>query len=181
MSMAASPPFSEPFTGACVVMGVASCGKTTIGEAIAKRLGVPFIEGDRLHSAGSIAKMSAGIPLSDDDRWPWLGRIGSAMRGNRGIVAACSALKKSYRLAIADAAERPVIFVFLSGSRELLAARIAARRGHFMPPTLLDSQLATLEPPDASEAHVTLDLALPPGDLVDRAVAYLTGRTSSHG
>lgn len=162
-------------------MGVASCGKTTIGEAIAMRLSVPFIEGDRLHSAESIAKMSAGIPLTDDDRLPWLARIGSAMRCNHGIVAACSALKKSYRLAIAKAAERPVRFVFLSGSRELLAARIAARKGHFMPPALLDSQLATLEPPDSSEAHVKLNLALPQSDLVDQAVAYLTGKTSSHG
>ena len=178
MSTAASPRSSETFTGACVVMGVASCGKTTVGEAIAARLGVPFIEGDRLHAPESIAKMSAGIPLTDDDRWPWLARIGSAMRGQTGIAAACSALKKSYRQAIAQAAARPVVFVFLSGTRELLAARIAARKGHFMPPTLLDSQLATLQPPDGSEPHVTLDLGLPPDELVARAIGYLTeGRT----
>ena len=173
MSKPATPLSPAPFTGACVVMGVASCGKTTVGEALGARLGVPFIEGDRLHSPESIAKMSAGIALSDDDRWPWLGRIGAAMRGQNGIIAACSALKKSYRASIAEAAGRPVFFVFLDGSRELLSARIAARQGHFMPPALLDSQLATLEPPDASEAHVRLDLSLSPADLLDQAAAAL--------
>lgn len=180
MSTAASLQSSDRFTGACVVMGVASCGKTTVGQEIAAQLRVPFLEGDRLHSEKSIAKMSAGTPLSDEDRWPWLTKIGEAMRGEQGIVAACSALKKSYRQAIAKAAGRPVYFVFLKGSRELLAARIEARKGHFMPPALLDSQLATLEPPDDTEAHVTLDLALTPDLLVAQAITYLLQKESPH-
>jgi carbohydrate kinase (thermoresistant glucokinase family) len=154
-------------------MGVASCGKTTIGAAIAERLGIPFIEGDRLHAPENIAKMSAGIALTDVDRWPWLARIGEAMQGTGGVIAACSALKKSYREAISTAARRPVYFVFLKGSREVLAERIAARKGHFMPPALLDSQLATLEPPDDTEAHIAINLQLPPEAIVDRALTYL--------
>lgn len=156
-------------------MGVASCGKTTIGEAIASRLGVRFIEGDRLHAPESVAKMSAGIPLTDDDRWPWLVRIGEALKGDDGAIAACSALKKSYREAIAKAAGRPVTFIHLHGSRELLARRIAERKGHFMPPTLLDSQLATLEIPGTDERAITLDIAETPEAIVVRAVDYLLG------
>jgi gluconokinase len=173
MSMAASPPSSEAFHGACVVMGVASCGKTTVGEAIAARLSVSFVEGDRLHAPESITKMSAGVPLTDEDRWPWLARMGDAMRGNDGIIAACSALKKSYREAISRAAGRPVSFVFLKGSREILTERIKARKDHFMPPSLLDSQLATLEEPDETEDHVAIDLAQPLEAIVDQAVTYL--------
>lgn len=173
MSTAESHRSSEVFNGACVVMGVASCGKTTVGAALAEYLHVPFIEGDRLHSPENIAKMSSGFPLTDEDRWPWLSEIGRAMRGTTGIVASCSALRKSYREAIARAAERPVSFVFLQGSRELLAKRSAARKGHFMPPALLESQLATLEPPDCSERHVTLDLEMPLEALVAAAANYL--------
>lgn len=178
MSTVASPRSSEPFTGAVVVMGVTSCGKTTVGEALARRLGVPFIEGDRLHSPESVAKMSAGIPLTDEDRWPWLARIGEAMRGSGGCVAACSALKRSYRQAIAAAAERPVSFIHLHGAREVLAARIAARKGHFMPASLLDSQLATLEMPGPGETAITLDVAQTPEVLVDQALAFLTQRSA---
>jgi gluconokinase len=179
--MAASPPSSERFTGAAVVMGVASCGKTTIGEAIAARLGCRFIEGDRLHAPESVAKMSAGIALTDADRWPWLARIGEALTGDNGAIAACSALKKSYREAIAKAAGRPVTFIHLHGSRELLARRIAERKGHFMPPTLLDSQLATLETPGTDEAAITLDIAGAPGLIVDKAVTYLLQSTNANG
>ncbi len=173
MSTAALPRSSEPFTGAAVVMGVASCGKTTVGVAIAERLGARFIEGDRLHGPENIAKMSAGTPLTDADRWPWLARIGEALKGDDGAIAACSALKKSYRLAISKAAGRPVSFVFLQGTRELLARRIAERKGHFMPPTLLDSQLATLEAPGRDEPAIAIDIALPPHEIVARAVNYL--------
>ncbi|MBI2720295.1 MAG: gluconokinase [Rhizobiales bacterium] len=154
-------------------MGVTSCGKTTVGEALAHRLGVAFVEGDRLHPAENIAKMSAGIALNDDDRWPWLAKIGEALKGTTGIIASCSALKRSYREAIATAAGRPVRFVFLQGDRELLATRIAARRNHFMPPALLDSQLATLEPPAPDERAVAIDIALAPDAIVERAADFL--------
>ncbi len=163
------------FTSAAVVMGVASCGKTTVGEALAAKLGARFVEGDRLHSPESVAKMSAGIPLTDDDRWPWLGRVGDALKGDQGCVASCSALKVVYRDAIRAHAGRPVSFILLHGSREVLAERIALRKGHFMPASLLDSQLATLEIPGAGESAITIDVALPVEEQVDRAAAYLRG------
>ena len=148
------------FKGAAVVMGVTSCGKTTLGEALAKALHITFIEGDKLHPQANIAKMSSGQPLDDEDRWPWLAKVGEALKGNEGIIASCSSLKKVYRDLIVAKAERPVMFIHLDGPRELLAQRIAARKGHFMPPTLLDSQLATLEKPGAGENYVTIPIAM---------------------
>ena len=162
------------FKGAAVVMGVASCGKTTVGEALAKALNVPFIEGDRLHPPANIAKMSAGIALTDQDRWPWLAKVGEGLQGSEGAMASCSALRRVYREKIEKAAGRPVSFIYLRGSKALLEARIAARRGHFMPASLLSSQLATLETPGADERAVTIDIALPLEEIVARAVAYLT-------
>ena len=173
MSTAASPRCSEAFTGAVVVMGVASCGKTTIGQALADRLGLRFIEGDALHSPDSIAKMSRGEPLTDDDRWPWLARVGESLRGEDGAVASCSALKRRYRAAITQAAQRPVLFVHLHGARDALAQRISDRKGHFMPTSLLDSQLTTLEIPSADEAAITLDIADTPDDIISAAAAFL--------
>lgn len=161
------------FTGAAVVMGVASCGKTSVGEAVAQRLGAVFVEGDKLHPAANIAKMSAGIPLTDDDRWPWLTEIGRTLAGGDGRIASCSALKRAYRERIAEAAGRPVAFIFLDGSRELLQARIAARKGHFMPPSLLESQLQTLERPASDEWALRLDIAEPVPELVAKAAAWL--------
>ena len=172
MSMAASPRFSD----AVVVMGVSSCGKTTVGEALARALGVGFTEGDKLHSAGNVAKMSAGIPLTDEDRWPWLAQVGESLSGDAGHVTSCSALKRSYRVAIAGAAKRPVKFVHLHGSRAVLAERIAARKGHFMPPSLLDSQLATLEMPGADENVITIDIDQPADDIVGVALKFLLGK-----
>jgi gluconokinase len=138
----------------------------------------PFIEGDRLHPAANIAKMSAGHPLNDDDRWPWLAIIGQAMNAElakgHGVVASCSALKKDYRLKLAEAAETPLKFIFLHGSHEVLAARIAHRKGHFMPPSLLDSQLKTLEIPGSDEDALHLDVELPVAELVKRSCIYLT-------
>jgi gluconokinase len=174
MSMAESPLSSDRFSGAAVVMGVTSCGKTSVGEALAKALGAAFIEGDKLHPQSNIAKMSAGTPLEDADRWPWLAEIGKALQGKESRIASCSALKKSYREAIAKAAGRPVSFIFLHGSEELLAQRIAARKGHFMPPSLLRSQLATLEIPGAGEPAVRLDIALPVEELVEQAMNFLS-------
>lgn len=168
------------FEGAAVVMGVASCGKTSVGEALAQALGAVFTEGDRLHPPANIAKMSAGIPLNDDDRWPWLGEIGKALAAPGAKIASCSALKKIYRARIAEAAGRPVAFVFLDGSRALLERRIAERKGHFMPPTLLDSQLKTLEPPGPDEWALRLDIADPVPALVEKAKAWLL-KGEQHG
>ena len=168
------------FTGAAIVMGVSSCGKTTVGEELAKRLGVGFIEGDKLHPAANVAKMSSGVALTDEDRWPWLAEVGKALAGTQGIIGSCSALKKIYRQSIAEAAGRPVAFIFLDGSRELLEKRIAARKGHFMPPPLLDSQLKTLEPPGADEWAVRLDIAQHVDEIVAEAAAFLQ-ESNKHG
>ena len=171
MSTAASLRSSEAFTGAVVVMGVASCGKTTIGQALAGRLGLRFIEGDALHDPDSIAKMSRGEPLTDDDRWPWLARVGDSLRGADGAAASCSALKRRYREAIAAAAERPVLFIHLHGTHESLARRISNRKGHFMPASLLDSQFAALEMPGSDEPAITLDIDSTPDDIITEAEA----------
>ena len=168
------------FKSAAVVMGVTSCGKTSVGEALAEKLGAAFIEGDKLHPAANVAKMSAGIPLTDEDRWPWLELIGKALAGRDGRIASCSSLKRAYRERIARAANRPVAFVFLDGSRELLQARINARRNHFMPPSLLDSQLNTLEPPGPDENALRLDIASPVSELVEDATQWLI-KGGTHG
>ena len=147
------------FTGAAVVMGVASSGKTSVGERLARCVDGSFIEGDNLHPEANVTKMSAGMPLIDEDRWPWLQRIGAELAGEGGRIASCSALKRSYREAIIQAAGRPVFFVYLDGNRDLLAQRIGNRKGHFMPASLLDSQLTTLEPPAPDELARRFDIA----------------------
>src|ERR1700712_1012235 len=135
-----------------VVMGVSGSGKSTVGAGIAAALGLHFIDGDGLHSAESVARMQAGIALGDDDRWPWLDRIGArlanAAQSPEGVVVACSALKRSYRHRI-PAAAPGVRFVFLDGPAALIESRMTRRTGHYMPSTLLASQLRTLEPPGA--------------------------------
>jgi gluconokinase len=161
------------FRGAAIVMGVASCGKTSVGERLAERLGAAFIEGDSLHPKPNVEKMSAGIPLTDADRWPWLGAVGQALKGADGRIASCSALKQAYRNHIAAKAGRPVSFVFLDGSRELLEQRIAARTGHFMPPSLLASQLETLERPGPGEHARAFDIARPVEEIAEEAAAWL--------
>jgi gluconokinase len=132
-----------------VVMGVSGSGKTTTGTALARTLGWPFVEGDDLHPPENVAKMAAGIPLTDADRWPWLDRIVAELRAlsqtHPHIVLACSALKAIYRERLARAGD--VRFVHLHGDRETIAARLAVRKHSYMPATLLDSQFATLEPP----------------------------------
>jgi len=158
-------------------MGVCGSGKTTLGESLAWRLGWTFVEGDRLHPQANVAKMSAEQPLDDADRWPWLDAIAAAIsddeRHGRQAVAACSALKKSYRERL-TAGAGPLLFVFLDGSPALLGERMAARRGHYMPPGLLASQLATLEPPGGDENALTLDAALAPETLVEHICAALS-------
>lgn len=155
---------------AIVVMGVAGCGKSTAGARIAAEIGVEFIEGDRLHPAANIEKMSAGIPLTDDDRRPWLEAIGKEIgryvAGGKGIVAACSALKRVYRDILRETSGAELLFVHLSGSRELIGERMSHRTGHFFPETLLDSQFATLEPPHTDERHVVADLRLPLEEMI---------------
>lgn len=164
------------FTGAAVVMGVSSCGKTEVGQAIARILGADFVEGDRLHPKENVARMSAGIPLTDTERWPWLALIGTALKGSTGTIASCSALKRSYREAIAAKAERPISFVFLDGDRALLERRIAARVNHFMPPSLLASQLATLEPAGEGERARRFDIAGSIETIAEEAAAWLAGQ-----
>lgn len=143
-----------------VVMGVSGCGKTTVGLRLADLLRVPFADADSFHPEANIAKMGAGIPLDDDDRWPWLDvvgrRLGEACDSGEGIVMACSALKRTYRDALRGFAAGSVFFAHLDANRELLARRMRERRGHFMPPGLLDSQLAALEPLRADEPGVTV-------------------------
>jgi gluconokinase len=159
-----------------VVMGVAGSGKTTVGEGIARHYGVPFRDADEFHPAANIAKMSSGTPLNDDDRWPWLDAIGKAIHDAAPgrVVIACSALKRVYRDRIVKAAGRPVRFVYLDGTLETLRQRIGGRRGHFMPPSLLDSQLATLEKPVPGENAITVSIE-PPVDQVIAAALNAIG------
>lgn len=157
-----------------VVMGVSGCGKSSIGAALATAIGGQFIDGDDLHPQANIAKMASGLPLNDDDRAPWLVRVGQALRGkNGGIVIGCSALKRRYRDTIRAEADQPVVFLFLSGSQQVLATRMAARAGHFMPPSLLDSQLAALEPPMPDEVSVTVDIDQSPNAIVDALLHFI--------
>ena len=170
MSMAES---HQSFNGAVVVMGVSACGKTSVGEALAAKLHVRFVEGDKLHPPANVAKMSAGHPLTDEDRWPWLAKVGASLKGDKGVIASCSALKKIYRQRINQSAGRSVSFILLNGDKAILQKRIAARKGHFMPPSLLESQLATLEIPGPDEIAITIDIALPLETQVAQTAAFL--------
>jgi gluconokinase len=167
---------ADPQPRVLVVMGVSGVGKTTLGTLVAERLGWPFEEGDALHPEANVAKMAAGHALDDDDRWPWLDRVAGWIderlsAGQAGVIT-CSALKRAYR----DRLRRPgVVFVHLTGPKELTAQRLAARRGHFMPTTLLDSQLATLEPLGADEDGFTVSTALTREEQVDEVVAKVRG------
>ncbi|KOV68920.1 gluconate kinase [Streptomyces sp. AS58] len=163
-----------------VVMGVAGTGKTTIGPLLAAGLGVPYAEGDDFHPPANIAKMSAGTPLDDDDRWPWLDAIGAWAHGRAGLggVVSSSALKRSYRDRLRSAAP-DIVFVHLTGDRELIEDRMSHRQGHFMPTTLLDSQFATLQPLQADEAGVAVDVSGTPEEITARALAALDGLEGS--
>ncbi|NNU26841.1 gluconokinase [Isoptericola sediminis] len=159
-----------------VVMGVAGSGKTTVAALLAERLGVTYAEADQFHPPANIAKMTAGTPLTDDDRAPWLATIrdwlsAEADAGRPGVVT-CSALRRAYRDVLRGAHGR-VRFVHLDGPPELLAERMGGRTGHFMPATLLPSQLATLEPLGADEDGTTVSVAAEPADIVDTVVDRL--------
>ncbi|WP_375493010.1 gluconokinase [uncultured Jatrophihabitans sp.] len=157
-----------------VLMGVSGSGKSTVAHVLHDKLGWEFVEGDELHTALNVAKMASGHPLDDADREPWLHRvrerIDAAVAAGHPAVVTCSALKRHYRDELRDP---HVVFVFLCGSRDLLLARLRARHGHFMPPTLLDSQLADLEPPGPDEQAVTVDVSRPPPVQADEIMAEL--------
>ncbi|MCX7888146.1 MAG: gluconokinase [Rhodobacteraceae bacterium] len=159
-----------------VVMGVSGAGKSVIGAALAARIGARFVDADSLHTPEAVAKMAGGTPLDDADRAPWLARVGRALaEAPHPVVIACSALRRRYRDAIRAAAGGPVLFLHLDGPREVIAGRLAARRGHYMPAALLDSQIAALEPPGPDEDHAVLDLRQDPGAIVAAAVAAAAG------
>ena len=158
-------------------MGVSGSGKSTVGAALARRLRVPFVDADSLHPPANIAKMTAGEPLDDGDRYPWLEKVGEWLAGHRdGGVVSCSALKRKYRDQLRAHCPR-VEFLYLSASPELIAARLAARSGHFMPAALLQSQLDALEPLGADEAGVTVDARQDIDTIID---AFVAGSAARH-
>jgi len=172
---AASIPIAKPVV--LVVMGVSGCGKTTVAAILAGLLHWPFEEGDALHPQSNIEKMKAGRPLTDDDRAPWLEKVAAWVderldAGDNGIVT-CSALKRSYR-DIINRRGSGVVFVYLAGSREVIAERLTARHGHFMPSTLLDSQFADLEEPSSEEPHIRVNVG-PAPDVIAQAVLEALG------
>lgn len=154
-------------------MGVSGCGKSSLGAALGERLGIPFIEGDSLHPPANVEKMRSGTPLTDEDRWPWLDRIAAELGASESLIVSCSALRRVYRDRL-RAGGQGVRFVHLAGSREVFAARMAARTDHYMPVSLLDSQFATLEAPGADEAF-TLDVTTPLAAMVESVIRYLEG------
>lgn len=181
MASASGPASSDaPQTLAVVVMGVAGAGKTTVGLRLAEALRGQFIDGDDLHTEEARAKMSRGQPLTDDDRWPWFDRVAAALSDgvSHGVttVVASSALRRVYRDRLRQRAGAGLRFVYLKADRELMRARVAGRRGHYMPASLVDSQFATLEPPDGEPdvivipADADLDAAIP------KLAAELKGR-----
>ena len=165
----------EPFDHRRIVlMGVAGCGKSVVGAALAAHLGATYLDGDDLHPAANIEKMSRGEPLTDDDRWPWLALVGQKLADPDGIlILGCSSLKRRYRDRIRAEAGGPVTFVHLSGTKELISSRMGARTGHFMPTTLIDSQFAALEPPAADENAITVDIDNTLDKIVDDIVGKL--------
>ena len=167
---------AEPPPCALVLMGVSGSGKSTIAEALAERIGWRCEDGDKFHPASNVAKMSAGQPLTDEDRWPWLKAIADEIDRLCGkdqpTVFACSALKRAYREVLVHGRD-DVRIVFLDGSQALIAKRLAARKEHFMPADLLDSQFRTLEPPAPDEGAVTVSIDGPVNTIVDEIISKL--------
>jgi len=154
-----------------VVMGVSASGKSSVGARVGALLGIPFIDGDDLHPASNVAKMAAGIPLDDDDRWPWLDAVAARLAEGPAVVA-CSALKRAYRDRL-RASVPDIVFVHLTGDPAVLARRMGARYDHFMPESLLQSQLDTLEDLGPDEKGFALDFAAPVDELAERVVERL--------
>jgi gluconokinase len=158
-----------------IVMGVSSSGKSSVGQSIARRLHVPFLDGDGYHPEANVEKMRAGIPLDDADRWPWLERLASALHkaaDRKGAsVGACSALKRAYRAFLVEKASEPITFVYLDGTREIIGERMARRHHEYMPTSLLDSQFATLEVPDPATENV---LVVPVTDSIEKITQTVT-------
>jgi carbohydrate kinase (thermoresistant glucokinase family) len=164
-----------------VVMGVSGSGKSTIAAMLAQKLGWTYQDGDWFHPPANVEKMAAGTPLTDADRWPWLEAIArwideTREAGQHGIVA-CSALKRAYRDVLAGAHPEAVLFVLLDGSKDLIAGRIGARHGHFMPTTLLDSQFATLERPALGENAITVSIDATPEEITETIARLVVGGT----
>ena len=157
-----------------VLMGVAGCGKSSVGAALSAALDVPYVDGDDLHPAANVEKMRRGEPLTDADRWPWLDRVADCLHAKAPVIIGCSALKRAYRDRIRDGAQGKVGFVHLSGTRAVIEARMAARQGHYMPLSLLDSQFAALEPPAPDEA-TTVDIDQPLPRIVAQIEGWLKG------
>lgn len=162
-----------------VIMGVSGSGKSSVGEALSRAIGAPYLDGDDLHPASNIVKMSAGIPLDDDDRWPWLEKVGEMLAAHPGeVIIGCSALKRIYRDRIRKAAGSDVTFIHLTGPKELIAARMNHRAGHFMPSSLLDSQFKTLEPPAQDAKAMAISIDQPLDGIVGDIMAAMKGAVS---
>ena len=156
-------------------MGVAGCGKSTVGAALAARNGAQYLDGDDLHPPANIAKMSAGQPLTDTDRAPWLDFVGRALADTSGtVIIGCSALKRAYRDRIRAAAAEPVAFLHLAGTRAVIEARMHLREGHFMPVSLLYSQFATLEPLQPDEDGLAVDIDQPLDAVVQHLIRHVS-------
>jgi gluconokinase len=162
---------------AVVIMGVSGSGKSTLGALLARTLTCPFLEGDDYHDVTAVAMMRGGEPLTDVERWPWLDRIGAALahelRTQGRAVAACSALRRAYRERLTASAGVPIRFMLLDNDPAELLRRLSSRANHYMPPSLLESQLATLERPDAHELALTLDSHATPSALCSAALTWL--------
>lgn len=169
---------------AIIVMGVSGSGKSTIGALLAERLGWPFADADGFHPPENVAKMAAGTPLTDADRWPWLdaiaAHIDAARKAGQPVVVACSALRRAYRERL-RAGHGDLLFLHLSGAPEVIAARQAARQGHFMPPSLMASQFATLEDTVAEPDAVTVSVKASPHEVVNAAMVAISRFTLTAG
>ena len=173
---------AHPTPCALIVMGVSGSGKSTIGEQLAVRLGWAYEDGDRFHPAGNVAKMSAGQPLTDEDRWPWLKAIADEIdrlcaAGERAVVA-CSALRRIYRDILVHG-RNDILIVYLEGTQQLIADRLGRRKDHFMPPGLLASQFKTLEPPTSDEHPLTVSIDAPVETIVDDIVGQFRSRPAA--
>ena len=166
-----------PGVSAIVVMGVSGAGKSTVGRLVAARLDCPFRDADSFHPPANVAKMAGGQPLTDEDRWPWLRAIAAWIAEHRvagtTCVVTCSALKRAYRDIVTDHQCADVRLVYLKGEFDLIAARLAARKGHFMPPALLKSQFDALEPPTADERAIAVPIDATPEEIAARAVVQI--------